>query len=176
MPRAFIGIGSNIAPEENIFKALRRLAARERLTALSTFYRSKPLDRPEQPPFINGVAALDTHTSPMDLKQTVLRPIEAGIGRVRTADKYAPRPVDLDVLLYGDCVMSEPGLVLPDPEIVSRPFLAVPLAELAPDLPLPGEGKTIREIAAAFANHDMTPLAAYTQKVREELTDGSREG
>ena len=169
MARSFIGVGSNIDPKSNIREALIRLAERVEIRALSTFYRSQPVGPPGQPSFVNGVVAADTDLPPLAVKRDVLRQVEAELGRVRTTDKYAPRLIDLDLLIYDDMVVAEAGLVLPDREIVSRPFLAVPLGELAPELELPGDGRTMRELAQGFAGHTMTPLADYTQGLKERV-------
>ena len=169
MAHTFIGVGSNIDPQSNIREALIRLAERVEIRALSTFYRSQPVGPPGQPPFVNGVVAADTGLPPLAVKSDVLRQIEAELGRVRTTDKYAPRVIDLDLLIYDDIVVAGGELTLPDPEIASRPFLAVPLAELAPELELPGDGRTMRELAQGFAGHPMTPLADYTQELQERV-------
>src|SRR5262249_13926867 len=102
MARAFIGIGSNIDPEKNIRQALRQLAQAVRLTAISTFYREPALERPDEPAFYNGVVAVETDLPPARLKQDLLRKIEADLGRRRSSDKFASRPIDLDLLLYDD--------------------------------------------------------------------------
>jgi dihydroneopterin aldolase/2-amino-4-hydroxy-6-hydroxymethyldihydropteridine diphosphokinase len=175
MARAFIAIASNIDPEENIREGLRELARRLRIRGTSTFYRSEPLGRPEQPPFINGVVEIDTDLPPRQLKYGVLRAVESEMGRIRTADKYAPRTLDLDLLLYEDRMEFSPELTLPDPEITARPFLAVPLAELAPELALPGDGRPLQDIADQFVNSGMERLTAYTEELRRELGNGSRQ-
>ncbi len=175
MPRAFIAIGSNIEPERNVREGLRRLSQRLRIRAVSTFYRSLPLGRPEQQPFVNGVVEVETDVPPRQLKYGVLRAVESEMGRIRTADKYAPRTLDLDILLYDARMICSPDLTLPDPEIVSRPFLAVPLAELAPEAVLPGDGRSLRAIAGRFAEHGMERLATYTEDLRRELANGSRQ-
>ena len=172
MARAFVAVGSNIEPEENVKKGLIKLAAQVHVRGLSTFYRTPPLGRPEQGPFVNGVVEIETDLSPRELK-TVLREIETECGRVRTHDKYAARTLDLDVIVYDNLVTSEQGLTLPDPEIPVRPFLAVPLAELAPELLLTGDGRKVSELARAHARHNMEPLSAYTKHLRESLSDGS---
>jgi len=176
MARAFVAVGSNIDPEDNIRRAVRLLARRTRIVAVSTFYRSSPVGPPGQPAFVNGVVEIETDLHPLELKRTVLRRLEACMGRVRTEDKYAPRVIDLDLVIYGDRTADTPELTLPDPQIRTRPFLAVPLAELAPDLPLPGDGRAMRELAAAFGDHEMGPLVDYTRELKESLRDGPREG
>jgi 2-amino-4-hydroxy-6-hydroxymethyldihydropteridine diphosphokinase len=169
MPRAYIALGSNIDPEGNLLAALRLLCRRARLIALSAFYRTPALDRPEQPPFYNGVAAVDTDLSPHELKFGVLRAIESELGRQRTDDRFAARPIDLDLVLYGDLVLCEADFCLPDPELLRRPFLAHPLLELAPDLVLPGTSLTLREAAARLSRLDLEPLPEYTARVRREV-------
>ena len=163
--RAFIALGSNLDPERHLPAALRLLAERVCLVAISTFYASPALDRPEQPDFYNGAVEIDTDLPPCELKYAVLREIEAALGRRRGADKYAAREIDLDLIWYDNLVVNEPELVLPDPEIAARPFLAVPLAELAPDL-VPG--KTVPA--------DLRPLLGFTARLRKELLDEPREG
>ena len=169
MARAFIGIGSNIDPEKNIRQALRQLAQAVPLTAISTFYREPAIERPDEPAFYNGVVAIETRLPPMRLKQDVLRRIEADLGRLRSSDKYASRPIDLDLLLYDDCVLSNNQLILPDPDILERAFVAIPLCELAPDLLLPGSGLPICRVAERFAAEDLERLPEYTRLLRNEL-------
>jgi len=128
--QAFIAVGSNIEPEHHIRLALEQLARHVTITGLSTFYRTPPLHRPEQPTFINGVVRIETAIPARALKFEVLRTVESRLGRVRTVDKYAPRTIDLDIVLYGSQVIAEPDLRIPDPDLRARPFLAVPLLEL----------------------------------------------
>jgi len=132
--RVFIGVGSNIEPETQVPRALEALARELELVATSTFYWSAPEGRPEQPPFLNGVWEARSDREPRELKFEVLRGVERALGRRRSADRYAARCIDLDLLLQGDRVVDEPDLVLPDPEIATRAFLHVPLLELAPEL------------------------------------------
>jgi dihydroneopterin aldolase/2-amino-4-hydroxy-6-hydroxymethyldihydropteridine diphosphokinase len=172
MPRVFVGVGSNIDPERNVREALRLLRRRVPVAAISTFYRTDPEGRPEQPPFYNGVVEIATDIPPEELKRSVLRQIEDELGRRRTDDKYAPRTIDLDVLVYGDRVARSDEITVPDPQIESRAFLAVPLYELAPDLVMPGSGVPLRDVAATFEGHDMKPLIEYTEALREDVTDG----
>jgi 2-amino-4-hydroxy-6-hydroxymethyldihydropteridine diphosphokinase len=170
MAQAFISIGSNIAPEENVRKAIGLLGRQVRITGLSTVYFTEPVNRPEQPPYYNCVIAIDTPLSPLELKRTVLRPIEDELGRVRSEDKFAPRTIDLDLILYGDVVMKTGELVLPGPEIRNRPFLAGPLFELAPDLIMPDSKEPISVIASRMRGGSMKPLIAYTNRLIRELT------
>lgn len=171
--RAFIGIGSNIAPEAHIRRALQELAKRVALIGLSTFYRTTPLGPDTQPPFINGVAAVRTDLAPRTMKFTLLRGIEAALGRVRGDNKYAPRTIDLDLLLYDELLIAEEGLVLPDPDIPRRPFLALPLCELEAGLRLPGSGVYLAELAAALPHTEMEALPRLTQSLRKEFSHES---
>lgn len=174
MTRAFIGVASNIAPEQNVHKALHELGQSVHLVSISTFYREPALDRPEEPDFYNGVAAIDTDLPPLKLKWEVLRRIEADLGRQRSADKNASRTIDLDLLLYGDLVVSSNELTIPDPDIVKRAFVAIPVYEIAPALLLPGSGIPIRNVAARFAETSMQPLNEYTRQLRYELLGGEK--
>jgi 2-amino-4-hydroxy-6-hydroxymethyldihydropteridine diphosphokinase len=174
MARAFIGVGSNISPEENICDGLRRIAECARLVSISTFYRQPAIDRPEDPDFYNGVIEIDTDLPPTILKWQVLRPIEAALGRRRTGDKYAPRTIDLDLLLYDDCVISSNDLVIPDPDILKRAFITIPLCEIAPNLILPASALSIRQLAEHFENHNMEPEYEYTRDLRRDLLDANR--
>ena len=169
MARVFIAIGSNLDPERNVRAAVRALAAQVRIVALSTFHATPPLGRPEQPGFINGVIEVETDLPARALKFDVLRCIEAELGRVRGEDRWAPRSIDLDVAIYDDLEIDEPDLHIPDPEITERPFLAGPLAELAPELVVPGTGRSAAEIAAGLDGDRMTPLGEYTQSLKEEI-------
>lgn len=170
MVRAFVGIGSNIEPDRNVRSAVRSLARQARLAGVSTVYFTDALDRPEQPPYFNCVAEIETSLSPLHVKHRILRPIEDQLWRVRTKDKHAPRTIDLDLIVYGDLAMDEPGLRLPDPDILERPFLAVPLSELAPDLVLAGYGLRVAEVAEKLPQDGMRPLRDYSWLLKEELS------
>jgi 2-amino-4-hydroxy-6-hydroxymethyldihydropteridine diphosphokinase len=134
---AFIAVGSNIDPSKNIAASLLALKALVKITAVSNFYRTPAVGRPGRPDFLNGVIKIQTGLDPRRLKFDVLRKVESQFHRVRSADKFAARTIDLDVILYGSLVIDEPDLRLPDPAIRTYPFVAIPLLELAPDLILP---------------------------------------
>ncbi len=168
MVRAFIGVGSNIEPERNVRAAILRLARDTRLVGLSMVYRTEALSRPEQEPYLNCVAEVETEALPLEVKHAILRPIESSLGRRRTGDKYASRTIDLDLIVYDDLVLDEPEMRLPDPDILVRPFLAIPLFELAPGLVLPGFGLPIRDVAASLPRDGMTPLGPFAMRLREE--------
>ena len=167
--RVFVGIGSNIEPERNVLAALELLAAKTDVTAVSMFYRSAALLRPELPAFLNGVAELRTGLDAHALKFDVLRGIETALGRVRGGDSYGSRTIDLDILLYGSAIIDAPGLRVPDPDIRERAFIAVPLLELAPDLVLPGTGERLSELPCAAPRESLIAADAFTLSVRERL-------
>ncbi|MCX5795294.1 MAG: 2-amino-4-hydroxy-6-hydroxymethyldihydropteridine diphosphokinase [Elusimicrobia bacterium] len=157
MTQAYIGLGSNMEPEASIPKALELLARQVRLEGLSTFRRTAPVGPAGQPEFVNGVARVSTDLPPRSLKFEVLRGIEAALGRRRGPDQYAPRTIDLDLLLYGDLVSDEPDLVLPDPDLRTRPFLAAALLELAPGL------------VKAVAGSPGEPMTDFSQRLKERF-------
>jgi 2-amino-4-hydroxy-6-hydroxymethyldihydropteridine diphosphokinase len=147
-----IALGSNIEPESNLPRAVRRLAQRFPGLAASRVYATIPVGAPEAPPFLNAAVAIETSLPLAELKHRVLRPLEAELGRVRGADRNAPRPIDLDVAFCPGLVLrdADAGLDLPDPEIVNCAHLALPLADLAPDEVHPLDGRTLGAIAACF--------------------------
>ena len=167
--RAFIAVGSNICPEENVRAALLSLARQEQIIAISTIYQTAPEGRPEQPDFCNCVIEIKTEKTPEALKYQVLRGIEAGLGRQRTSDKFAPRTIDLDLILYDNLVLNTNRLVLPDPDIASRSFLAACLSELAPELILPGTTLRIAELSARLPKDNRQPLEDYTARIKSDL-------
>ena len=130
-------------------RALRLLDGEIGILGISTFYRTPALDRPEDPPYVNGVVEVGDALGPVDLKELLQR-IERALGRVRAADRYAPRTMDLDLLIHGDQVLSSDALVLPHPDIRERRFVAIPLLELAPDLTLPHSATPLRSVVSSL--------------------------
>jgi 2-amino-4-hydroxy-6-hydroxymethyldihydropteridine diphosphokinase len=126
---AFVGVGANIEPEENIRAALAAIRVHARVTASSTFYRTKPLGPVRQADFINGVWLLRTDLGPADVHRRVLLATEARLGRRRDGDAWGPRTIDLDLLLYDDLVLDHPEMLLPHPDLC-RPFVYGPVEEL----------------------------------------------
>ena len=167
---AYIAVGSNIEPEKNIREALERLRQHVRVRATSTFYRTAPIGRPEQPAFLNGVWHIETSRTARGLKYEVLRRIEAELRRRRTEDKYAARTIDLDIVIYGDEVIDDPYLRIPDPDLRDRLFIAVPLLELAPCLVLPDTGERLSSLVNVKADADLEPLWAFTEQLRARIT------
>ncbi len=174
-PGIYISLGSNIDPEPNILAAARLLTRDVDVMESSTVYESAALGTAEQPPFWNAVLRIETDMQPWTLKFEVLRPLEDELGRIRTADRNAPRTIDLDILLYGEEIIETPGLVVPDVDVLTRPFLAVPLYEIAGDIPLPGMGVRLASVALAL-DRGLRPLVAFTKLLKEEVQNGYRQG
>jgi 2-amino-4-hydroxy-6-hydroxymethyldihydropteridine diphosphokinase len=164
---AFIAVGSNIDPQENILRALLALKKYMAITGVSNFYQTKAVGASDQPDFLNGVIKVRTYRGPRTLKFEVLRNVEAKLGRVRCADKFAARTIDLDMILYGTVVMDEPDLILPDPAIRTYPFVAVPLLELAPDLILPDTCTPLWAQRSANLKTDLLPQPEFTDRLRQ---------
>lgn len=148
--RAYIGLGSNLAdPQAQLARAvaaLRSLPA-SRLTALSRFYRSRPMGPADQPDYLNAVAMLDTRLEAHELLDA-LQSIENDQGRVRGPLRWGPRTLDLDLLLFGADIIDTGRLKVPHPGIAERNFVLYPLAEIAPELVLP-DGRTLQQLLAA---------------------------
>ena len=147
MSRVVIALGSNIAPEANLREAVQRLAARVHVIAVSPVYETKPVGKTDQPDFLNAAALIETERGAAELKDQVLSEIEHELGRVRTADKNAPRTIDLDIILYGDQVLEFGGRHIPDPDLLRYPHVAAPAADVAPAYRHPETGQTLRQIA-----------------------------
>lgn len=172
MAKAFVSAGSNIEAEKNMRQALRLLVNDVRVRAVSTVYLTEPIGPPGRPPYYNCVIQIETALPPLVLKCHVLDRIEGELGRARSSDRYAPRTIDLDLILYDSVVLAEKELTLPDPDILRRPFLIAALRELAPDLVLPGTAVSIAEASKSVHFDTMKPLAAYTDTLRKELGHG----
>ena len=139
---AFVGLGSNLGdPPAQIRCALLTLAAlpETRLVRQSSLYGNPPVGHLDQPDFVNAVAQIETRLAPRELLAQLLD-LERAHGRVRDYPN-APRTLDLDVLLYGELALHEPGLIIPHPRMLERAFVLVPLAEIAPGAIVPGKGR-----------------------------------
>ena len=139
---AYIGLGANLdEPAEQVRAATHELASLPdtRLMAVSSLYRTAPVGYLDQPDFINAVAEVATRLAPRALLDALLA-IERRHGRLREFPN-APRTLDLDLLLYGESAVTEPGLTIPHPRMHERAFVIMPLAEIAPDAPIPGRGR-----------------------------------
>ena len=145
---AYVSGGSNVDAASNLVLAARALKGRHPGARFSRCYRNRAVGF-EGPDFINFVVELPVAGDPALLKGE-LECVETQCGRRRDAPKWAPREMDLDILLFGDLVQDTPGLVLPRPDLLRWGFMLGPLAELAPGLVHPLEGRTIGELWAAF--------------------------
>lgn len=143
MTRAFVGLGGNLGDTQAYLRqaldALARLP-RTRLLAQSRSYRTPPWGLREQPAFLNAAAMLDTTLAPHELLDALLD-IERAAGRERKGERWGPRTLDLDLLHIDGVRLHDDRLTLPHPRIAERAFVLLPLAELAPDLELPGQGR-----------------------------------
>jgi 2-amino-4-hydroxy-6-hydroxymethyldihydropteridine diphosphokinase len=157
MPRIWLSIGSNIEREHNIAGALASLRREFGALRLSRVYESEAVGFSGDA-FYNMVVGLDTDLSVDDLN-TRMRTIEAAHGRRRGGEKFAPRTLDIDLLTYGDRVISRPGLELPRDEILRYAFVLGPLAEVAPRERHPVDGRTYAELWEAF-DRDSQPIRA----------------
>jgi 2-amino-4-hydroxy-6-hydroxymethyldihydropteridine diphosphokinase len=160
MEKVYIGLGSNLAdPPAQIEAGLRALTGmpQSRLLRRSRLYRSAPWGYTEQPDFVNAAAFLETTLAPAQLLRELLA-IERRAGRERDATRWGPRVLDLDILVFGASRVDEPGLHLPHPRLHERAFALMPLAEIAPDLDIPGRGR-VSDLLARIDASSCVPLA-----------------
>ncbi len=156
---AYVGLGANLGPALLTLKSVLQILASQpeaecHLLAHSSFYRSAPVEA-KGPDFINAVAMLKTRHSPFQLLHW-LQKIELQYQRQRPYQN-APRTLDLDLLLWGHCILQEPELQLPHPRIHSRAFVLQPLAELSPDLEIPTQG-CVRDLLSGVADQTIERL------------------
>ena len=153
--RAWVALGANLGDVASTLEsALRDIATLPATTlrARSRLYRTPAWGRTDQPDFVNAVAAVDTSLAPAALLAALLD-IERRAGRDRSGEgeRWGPRVLDLDLLLHGDATIDAPGLVLPHPRLHERAFVLLPLAEIAPDLQIPGRGRVADLLARVDA-------------------------
>ena len=149
MTRAYVGLGANLGPKEvTLLRAVDLLAGEDGIEVLelSELRETAPVGVVDQPEFLNGALALETSLAPRELLDVLLR-VEHELGRVR-GERWGPRTIDLDLLVYGDETVDEPGLRVPHPRLHERRFALEPLAELEPELEIPGLGKVSALLAA----------------------------
>jgi 2-amino-4-hydroxy-6-hydroxymethyldihydropteridine diphosphokinase len=158
MNDVYVAAGSNVQPEKYLARALRELAAAYGPVTLSPAYRNQAVGF-EGDDFINLVVGFRTEDEVATVRQQ-LQKVEASCDRPANAPKWAPRTMDLDILLFGDLVSDEPGLKIPRPDLIKRPYMLKPMADIAPDVRHPTLGKTMRELWSSFegAEHSMVEV------------------
>ncbi|HZL71874.1 MAG TPA: 2-amino-4-hydroxy-6-hydroxymethyldihydropteridine diphosphokinase [Planctomycetota bacterium] len=145
MPLAYVGLGSNLGDRRGLIReALKRLGRLQgvRVRKRSRIIETDPVGRTRQPRFLNAVAEVETRIEPAPFLRR-LRAVERALGRVRH-ERWGPRTIDLDLLMWGDRSMATPRLTLPHPRMAERRFVLAPLAELCPRRRVPGTGRTVR--------------------------------
>lgn len=149
MTIAYVGLGANLGPrEETLHRAVELLGEAEgvEVIAVSELRETEPVGVVDQPRYLNGAVAVETTRAPRELLDLLLD-IERSLGRVREG-RWGPRTIDLDLLVYGEEVVDEPGLRVPHPHVCERRFAVEPLAELDPTLEIPGHGQVSELLAA----------------------------
>ena len=156
---AYVALGSNLDDQRaqvgRAFDALATLPD-TRLVARSPSYRSAPLGPVSQPDFVNAVAGLLTQLAPRALLDA-LKSLEAALGREAPVVRWGPRRIDLDLLVHGAARVEEPGLSVPHPGLAERAFVLLPLADVAPDLEVPGLGR-VRSLAARVGSQGLARI------------------
>lgn len=159
MVTVYLGLGANLGNREaNLRMALRGLNRMARLVAVSSLYEANPVGGPEQPPFYNTVCRIEVGLEPQPLLR-FLQSLEEEIGRRPGGRRWAPRPIDLDILLYEERVLEEGGLTIPHPLLAERAFVLMPLAEIAAAVRHPGLGRTIGELLEATSQEGVRRIA-----------------
>jgi len=147
MATAYLGLGSNMGDrKQNLAQALELLPKQVVVEQVSSIYETEPVGYQPQPLFLNAVCRISTELNPGQLLR-LAKKIEAKLGR-KPGFPNAPRPIDIDILLYNDEVFSTKELTVPHPRLTERAFVLVPLAEIAPSLVHPGNGKTVKGLLA----------------------------
>ena len=151
--QVYLGLGSNLGERQaNLARALKLLSESVHIEQVSSLYETEPVGHTEQPSFLNAVCRAQTELGPLQLL-SLIKGIEASLGRVPSFPN-APRPIDIDIILYGNLVMGTPELTIPHPHFEERAFVLIPLLEIAPDLHHPVSGYQIRDMAALVEGQD----------------------
>ena len=187
MEIAYIGMGSNLAsqagdPEATLAAAAERMESLGRVTGRSSLYSTEPVGYADQPRFLNAVAALETDLDPHSLLQALLR-IEKEFGRDRSAGmRNGPRTLDLDILVYGNERISEPGLEIPHPRMGERDFVVIPIAELASNDQTAGRPEAVRQLLRTSPprspgrSNAVVPVQSAVWRARRIAVDSRGEG
>jgi 2-amino-4-hydroxy-6-hydroxymethyldihydropteridine diphosphokinase len=158
MRTAYIGLGANLpgpagSPDATVAAAVERIASLGRIVARSSLYSTAPVGFQDQPRFLNAVIGIETSLNPRELLSSLLD-IEREFGRDRSAGiANGPRTLDLDILLFGDLVISEPDLNIPHPRLQERAFVLVPLNEIAPQARDPRSGACVSQLVESLFHH-----------------------
>lgn len=159
---AYLGLGANLGDRKNhLDQAIEQLSHTKgiRVQKISSLYETAPIGYIDQPPFYNQVVKIQTFLTSDDLLENLLQ-IEQELHRVRTF-RWGPRTIDIDLLLYEDCIISRGNLIVPHPRMTERAFVLIPLLEIAGDLLIPGTGKKISQwIAELPGRQDVRKLEA----------------
>ncbi len=169
---AYLSLGSNVGDREtHLRNAIGRLAAHGRVLAVSSFYETEPVEFTEQDWFLNCAVALETEETPAQLMAGLLQ-IEGEMGRKRI-QKKGPRTIDIDILLFGDLMVTVPELTIPHPAMAARRFVLEPVVEIAPEALHPGLKKTVRELLEALpAGQDVRRFVPEVNDRRRTSNDG----
>jgi 2-amino-4-hydroxy-6-hydroxymethyldihydropteridine diphosphokinase len=161
---AYLSLGSNIGDREgNLREAVRQLGGIGRVTGVSSFYETEPVEFTEQPWFLNCAVGLETGLTPQELMSAILG-LEKAMGRLRV-QKKGPRVIDIDILLFGDAVLDSVAVTIPHPAMHERRFVLEPLAEIAPEARHPVLNKTMRAL------QEELPSGAMVCKLKSAATD-----
>lgn len=168
----YISVGSNINPHVHIPSGLKRLASIPEVVLLnvSSMYTSGAIGPPEQPEYCNGVVSIHTALE-HDLLKELLRDIEASEGRVRVEDRYAPRTLDLDIILLGEHHIEKEYVQIPDPGIQKWSFIHVPLLEICPHLTIPGFDESLASMIPSESQPPLALNSRLTEAVHKGFSD-----
>jgi GTP cyclohydrolase-4 len=149
----YLGLGANTGDRQaNLERAVELLGERLNIQKVSSVYETEPVGYEDQPPFLNAVCRVQTDIGPLQLLSLV-KGIEAGMGRVPNFTD-GPRPIDIDIILYGDLAMVDPELTIPHPRMAERAFVLIPLLEIAPGIVHPFSGESVEEMVAKVGGID----------------------
>ena len=168
----YIGVGSNIEPENNILTALKILQNYVIIADISPVFITSPIGGdPRQPDFMNCVikTELKKTFTPLEFKFNILRPIEKQLKRIRTEDKYMPRTIDLDILIFQDMIVENSNIKIPDPDIFNRDFLFAGLLYLEPNITVYPQNKSLISLVPNYQIDKLTINCKFTEKLWKEF-------